>query len=232
MVVDLNQTIPFGEKNAKRMFDKPVKVCRQTNVVFSAYDDQGMNHVKVAFLGVFDRRPEGEADGAEDEFYRMHSEFKVSSCDAKTRYEYDSQSTTDLALTKGRYFDKTDGKWVEPGNDDWNADISDPEDRVYIDDHVAPNPTPTEDKPWESKFNSYDSNDKYVLVLDIVPSIDSDVLFNMSWDTGMTGHVYNILSDAGCIPHFAYQSLVRYSDKDGGTAYTWRNKFLKGKNHL
>ena len=37
--------------------------------------------------------------------------FKVSSCGAKTRYEYDSQSTVDLALTKGRYFDGSDWKW-------------------------------------------------------------------------------------------------------------------------
>ena len=45
-------------------------------------------------------------------------------------------------------------------------------------------------------------------------------------------YAYNILVDAGYIPHFAYQSLMKYDDKDGGIAYTWRNKYLVGKEHM
>ena len=39
-----NQTRPFGHM---------VKVCRNTNVVFGPYDDNGMNKVRIALLGVF-----------------------------------------------------------------------------------------------------------------------------------------------------------------------------------
>ena len=132
---------------------------------------------------------------------------KFSSTCAETRYEYDSQNTTDLSLTKGRYYR-----------------MGDP----YIDEHVAPN----KEEPEKSKFNTYDSMDKYVFVVDFEPSIDHKTMFDISWRNGIHTHSYNILGDAGYIPHFAYQSLVKYADRDGGTAYTWRNKYLKTKDHL
>ena len=46
--------------------------------------------------------------------------------------------------------------------------------------------------------------------------------------------MFNVLEDAGCIPHFAYQSLIGYGseDKDAGTAYTYRNKYLITKEHM
>ena len=52
------------------------------------------------------------------------------------------------------------------------------------------------------------------------------------------------MCDAGCIPHFAYQSLLKYekkdrlatgskeTDPDGGIAFTWRNAHLDRKDHL
>jgi hypothetical protein len=112
----------------------------------------------------------------------------------------------DLGLVKSGYFKQN----PEDGFDN------------YIDAKVA-----------EKCHNSYDSNDKYVFVLDFQTSIDNRTLFLNTLDN-MMSYSYNILSDAGYIPHFAYQSLVKYSDDDGvdGTAYTWRNKYLKTKNHL
>jgi hypothetical protein len=134
-----------------------------------------------------------------------NTSFKVSSCEAKTRYEYDSQSTVDLGLTKDRLYSE-------------NTDSS-----VYINGYVT-----------KECFNSYDSNDKYVFVLDFEPSIDHDSMFNLSALSGLSTYSYNILSDAGFIPHFAYQSLIMYdsSDRDCGTAYTWKNKYLARKNHM
>ena len=150
-----------------------------------------------------------------------------------TRYEFDSQSTTDLALTKGNYF-REDDSWVETDSSRsrWTAEVSSRSDRKYIDEHVAPNPEPTDEKPWESKFNSYDSNDKFVFIIDFGTSIDLKGVFRTGWRNNISSHSYNILGDAGYIPHFAYQSLVKYDGKDGGTAYTWRNKYLQGKDHM
>lgn len=117
-------------------------------------------------------------------------------------------------MLKGRYFEADDVRWAK---DVENAD------RRYIDQDV------------DGKFNSYDSMDKYVLVLDFKPSIDNRILFNGSVgrSSGFTAAAYNILGDAGYIPHFAYQSLVKYADgDDGGTAYTWKNEYLAGKQHM
>ena len=69
-------------------------------------------------------------------------------------------------------------------------------------------------------------------VIDLAASIDNKRMFDISWMNGIDTHSYNILGDAGYIPHFAYQSLIRYSDKDGGIAYTWKNKYLEPKNHM
>jgi hypothetical protein len=71
-----------------------------------------------------------------------------------------------------------------------------------------------------------------VFVVGFNPSIDSKSMFEVSWRNELSTSTYNILGDAGYIPHFAYQSLVRYADKDGGTAYTWKNKYLGNKNHM
>ena len=125
---------------------------------------------------------------------------------AKTRYEYDSQNEVDLSLTKAEYF---------RGWDRENGE------RMYVDQDIL-----------HKRFNSYDSNDKYVFVIDVQSSIDHKSMFSTSWRTGLKTYSYNILSDAGYIPHFAYQSLVRFPDKDGGTSYTWMNKYLADKKHM
>lgn len=185
--IDLNKEVKLSEDKTKFRFDHPVKVCRNTNLVFSPYDCNGMNKVRCAFLGVFD-------SGMED------SKFKVSSTTAKTRYEFDSKSASDLSLLKRRYY----------------------KNETYVDEGIL-----------RDGFNSYDSNDKYVLTLDFEPSIDNPSLFDLSIDDGISASAYNILVDAGYIPHFAYQSLVRYAEgDDGGTAYTWQNKHLKDKEHM
>lgn len=213
-------------------FGGQVKVCRNTNAVFSVYNDNGMNKVKMAFLGTVAGAHAG-------------SRFKVSSCDAKTRYEFDSQKVEDLSMLRGRYYRGNDVQWEGI-----------PEaDRRYIDESVFNRPEWTkkggtrEADDWESqyqrtyskpKFNSYDSNDKYVFVVDFIPSVDNPVLFNNSikGDGWHSESLFNIIGDAGFIPHFAYQSLVKYGDKegkidgDGGTAYTWRNPFLRDKEHM
>ena len=197
--IDLNALEDFAYKNTKYRFDHPVKVCRNTNMVFSTYNTNGQNKVKCAFLGVFDDSEEG---------YNIKS-VKFNSCDGATRYEHDSQSVVDLGLTKGGYF-----KQNSEGDN-------------YIDDFVNDE---TISKP---AFNSYDSNDKYVFVMDFQTTIDNASLFLNTKDN-MMFYSYNILSDAGYIPHFAYQSLVKYDEGDGvdGTAYTWQNKYLKTKEHL
>ena len=59
------------------------------------------------------------------------------------------------------------------------------------------------DDDVSNSFNSYDSNDKYVMVVDIVPSIDNSSLFKNS-DVSVNTSSYNVLGDAGYIPHFAY----------------------------
>ena len=176
-----------------------MKVCRKTSLVFSPYDDGGMNKVRCAFLGVFDVPFN---DGS----------FRRSSCEAKTRYEFDSQSPLDLALTKGRYHLGEDEAWED----------STQGKRRYIDSRIA------------SAYNSYDSLDKYVMVMDIQSPLDVKGVFDAGWETSVVSSVYNILGDAGCIPHFAYQSLIGYGseDKDAGTAYTYRNKYLRTKDHM
>ena len=224
--IDLNQ-------NGSSVFGGQVKVCRNTNAVFSVYNDNGMNKVKMAFLGTVVDAHSG-------------SKFKVSSCDAKTRYEFDSQKVEDLSMLRGRYYRGGDVQWegIPSG------------DRRYIDESVfnrqewkAKKGGTREADDWESqyqrmyarpKFNSYDSNDKYVFVVDFIPSVDNPVLFNNSirGDGWHVESMFNIIGDAGFIPHFAHQSLVKYgnkdgkTDRDGGTAYTWRNPFLNGKDHM
>ena len=109
--IDLNARLDFNEGSRKFRFDHPIKVCRNTNLVFSAYDSNGLNKVKCAFLGQYAKEDGGifcqnDMDRARDN-YRQTS-IKRSSCGAETRSEFDSQSETDLALTKGRYFQKND----------------------------------------------------------------------------------------------------------------------------
>lgn len=215
--IDLNL-----EKDGKPLFGHNVKVCRNTNVAFSPYSHNGMNKVRVSLLGVF-----ADGQGLDDH--------KESSCNAKTRYELDSSKVLDLAMLKGKYFDRDDEKWAKDIKPDDKGYIA-PEDRKYIDLHIAGdigNPDdPDDDIP--AKFNSYDSLDKYALVLDLTPSTDNIHLFNSLVNSGdYTGSAYNILGDAGYIPHFAYQSVVKYpKGDDGGIAYTWDNKFLANKDHF
>ena len=197
--IDLNECVDFGQNGTKPRFDHPVKVCRNTNMVFSVYDLNGLDRLKCAFLGTFS-------------YGNGPTTFKQSSCKAKTRYEFDSQSTVDLSLTKGKHFKAEDEDW---------ENFSPVEKRKFIDKKIS-----------HETFNSYDSNDKYVMVLDFEPSIDHANLFDISAETGLSAYSYNILGDAGYIPHFAYQSLNKFADKDGGTAYTWKNKYLDGKEHM
>ena len=226
MVLDLNQKVDFDGSEETHRFNHPMKVCRNTNVVFSTYDQNGLNKVKCAFLGTF-QNPEDES-GVLPEYKK----FKVSSCDAQTRYEYDSQSTADLALTNGFHFKENDIENKYEGIEDFDGKKETDEKRRYVDRKIL-----------EDAFNSYDSNDKYVFVVDIQASIDHRSLFNMSWDSGIQTYSYNILGDAGYIPHFAYQSLIRYENgdrlpnkdgdmPDGGIAFTWRNAHLDRKDHL
>lgn len=49
----MNHIVDFGDDWRKFRFDHPIKVCRNTNMVFSPYDCNGQNKVKCAFLGVF-----------------------------------------------------------------------------------------------------------------------------------------------------------------------------------
>ena len=53
ITIDLNERVDFGKDNWKYRFDHPIKVCRNTNFVFSTYDKNGLNRVKCAFLGEF-----------------------------------------------------------------------------------------------------------------------------------------------------------------------------------
>lgn len=129
-----------------------------------------------------------------------------------TRYEFDSQTTRDLSMLKGGYYEGSDELWDVRTNLD---------ERRYIDANIA-----------RRGFNSYDSLDKYVFVIDFEASIDNKNMFDLGWRNGVIASQYNILGDAGYIPHFAYQSLVRYEDADGGTAYTWSNAHLKDKTHM
>ena len=202
----------------KYRFDRPVKACRNTNVVFSVHEMNGTNRLKLAFLGSFDTP-------------LLDGSYKKNSCDAKTRYGFDSQSTVDLSLVKGRYHEGNDVFWTGKESN-WRNRANNPNafERRYIDSKIAPN----RENPEESKFNSYDSMDKFVMVVDFEPSIDSKDMFKMSAFSGMRTYSYNILSDAGYIPHFAYQSLLRYDkdDKECGTSFTWRNEYLNGKNHM
>lgn len=202
--IDLNEQIPYGKDLKKFRFDNPIKVCKNTNLVFSPYDDNGLNKVKCAFLGNFQNELEKQ-------------QFKVSCGMAKTRYGFDSKTIVDIAQLKQNYFKEDDGSWTDGmGNRMSNAEY-----RKYIDKRIS-----------DTGFNSYDSLDKYVLVLDFDSPIDNKTLFDVSSVIGLSSYSYNILSDSGMIPHFAYQSLVKYGDKDGGTNYTWMNKYLKGKSHM
>lgn len=130
-----------------------------------------------------------------------YSRFKVNSCGAKTRYELDSKQTNELALLKDRYYRNNESE------------------RIYFNSDV------------DDSFNSYDSNDKYVMLVDIVPSIDNSSMFIGS-DIKIKASSYNVLGDAGYIPHFAYQSLIKYNDNVGGISHTWKNEYLNTKEHL
>ena len=219
--VDLNGFIDFDDDRRNYLFGHPMKVCRNTNLVFSTYEKNGMNRVKCAFLG---QMVVGDEYGNGDTDVYQQTSVKRSAADAMTRYEFDSKPAGELGQLKRRYFRAT--------NHDWEQVVE--QERKYIDAHVHGTDCGTEDDTDDisQKFNSYDSLDKYVFVLDFEPSIDHKSMFDMGWRDGMSTQFYNILSDAGCIPHFAYQSLVNYGDKDGGIAYTWRNKFLDRKDHL
>ena len=202
--IDLNEQVPFGKELKKYRFDNPIKVCRNTNLVFSPYEDNGMNKVRCAFLGNFPNSLE-------------RSQFKVNCGMAKTRYGFDSKSPLDISQLKQNYFKGEDGDWRDSdGNKVSNVEV-----RRYIDKDIL-----------KKGYNSYDSLDKYVMVLDFDSSIDNKTMFDISAIGGMSTYSYNILSDSGFIPSFAYQSLVKYGDKDGGTTYTWMNKHLKSKSHM
>ena len=88
------------------------KVCRGTNVVFSPYVKNKTNRVRCAFLGQF-------CDGQDQ------NSFKRSQCQAMTRYEFDSQSTKDLSLLKGRFYT---GQFSKDGTD---------ANRQYVDERIA-----------------------------------------------------------------------------------------------
>ena len=53
-----------------------------------------------------------------------------------------------------------------------------------------------------------------MFVVELQPSIDHKDTFDKDWEKGIQTSTYNILCDAGCIPHFAYQSLLKYEKKD------------------
>lgn len=194
-------------------FGHPAKACKNTNVVFSPYDSKDGNKIRCAFLGCFVN------EHGEDAF----QSYKVSSCDAKTRYELDSQTEEDLSLLKNKYYEANGENWTYADStmSEWNKWNSSVKQRKYIDETIA-----------KHGFNSYDSLDKYVFVVDFEPSIDNKTLFDLAVENGISTCSYNILGDAGYIPHFAYQSLVKYDDDDGGIAYTWKNKYLNNKNHM
>jgi hypothetical protein len=71
-------------------------------MVFSPYDCNGQNKIRFAFVGTFQ-----SGQGT--------TTFKQSSCAARTRYEFDSQSTIDLSLTKGEHFRGNDDDWDMDG---------------------------------------------------------------------------------------------------------------------
>ena len=155
----------------------------------------------------------------EEPLFSEHNNYNIKSvkfgaAGAATRYEYDSQAVSDLGLVKGEYFKGETEQWEDEENE---VEIK---NRLYIDSHIS-----------GDGFNSYDSNDKYVLVLDFQTTIDNKSMFLNAGDNVMACS-YNILSDAGYIPHFAYQSLVKYGDDVDGTSYTWQNKYLKTKEHM
>lgn len=242
--IDLNDTVDFHGKKRKYRFDHPVRVCRNTNLVFSTYEKNGMNRLKCAFLGTFVKNDvELQCDNGDgttgkviedsDNTYQTTS-IKRSSCDAKTRYEYDSMSIPELARTKGMHYKGTNVDWAGVNGDNQGT-------RMYVDTNILLGSKGDEDDPEDDlppSYNSYDSMDKFVFVLDFEPSIDSKSMFDISWRNGLSMYSYNVLSDAGCIPHFAYQSLIKYThgtgelDKDGGTAYTWKNEYLNNKTHM
>ena len=215
--VDMNQLLDAGQNASRFLFDHPVKVCRNTNLVFSPYEDgNGMNKVKCAFLGVYmDKTPDMEEDN-----HNIKS-ISFNTGNGATRYEHDSQSPLDLGLVKSGYFRQNDIVDIYEGVDPDYWPDGEFRKRRYIDQRIS-----------RECFNSYDSNDKYVFVLEFQQSVDNDILFNNSASTPPMAYAYNILSDAGYIPHFAYQSLVKYGDDVDGTAYTWRSKYLAGKEHL
>ena len=97
--LDLNKLLDIGKNTSRFLFDHPVKVCRNTNLVFSPYEDgNGMNKVKCAFLGVYmDKVPKMEKDN--------HNIKSVSfnTGNGATRYEHDSQSPLDLGLGPACY---------------------------------------------------------------------------------------------------------------------------------
>lgn len=152
--IDLNHIVDFGDDWRKFRFDHPIKVCRNTNMVFSPYDCNGQNKVKCAFLGVF--MDSGEQPYGEDENNYDIKSIKFSSCGAATRYEYDSQSALDLGLVKNEYHKGDDVHWgaYSDGDAEYSNKVS-PLNRLYIDKHIS-----------KESFNSYDSNDKYVFIVD------------------------------------------------------------------
>ena len=87
-------------------------------------------------------------------------------------------------MLKGGYYEGSDELWDGRTNLD---------ERRYIDAHLA-----------RKGFNSYDSLDKYVFVIDFEASIDNKNMFDLGWRSGVIASQYNILGDAGYIPHFSY----------------------------
>ena len=132
----MNEKIPILDdgKEGQYRFGGDVRPCRGTNLVFSAYDDGNMqNKVKFAFLGIF----------ADTDI----SEFRINSCNAKTRYEFDSQCEGALSLLKDKHY----------------------QDSRYVDEDILSN-----------GFNSYDSMDKFAMVVEFDTPIDNKTLFDSS----------------------------------------------------
>lgn len=213
--IDLNQQVAMevqglssGESLAKDYrqprFGHEVRVARSSRVAFSPWESNGQNRVRLAFLGCL----AGDLDRAA---------YQVSSCDAMTRYELDSQSPAELALVGNARHEAngTELKWTDGQGRTQELTLA------QIDPDVA------------NSFNSYDSLDKYVLVVDLDTPVDSKPLFDLAAPKAIRCSICNVLSDAGWIPHFAFQSSMPYGDEhpEGGIAKVWENPHLGGKDH-
>ena len=138
----MNALLDVNDEYKAYRFNHPIKVCRNSNLVFSTYEDEnGTTKIKCAFLGTYD-----------DQLHSIKS-VSFNSSDAATRYEHDSQSLRDLGLVKSGYFKENDELPIYDGIDEKYWPIGNNAKRRYMDGNIA-------------NFNSYDAMDKYVFVLD------------------------------------------------------------------